>query len=102
MHTTTTQAEFLGNGSNKSDADAMIVSSALELADHGNTVVLVGTYTDLLVMLVARGPSNAKLFMLCPSANHKPAKSFNISAIQQAIGEKKHINLLFLSCCNWM
>ena len=93
MHTTTTEAEFLGNGSNKSclihtmssslkntginveqatsDADAMVVSSAPELADHGNTIVLVGT--DLLVMLVARGPSNAKLFMFRPSTNHKIA-----------------------------
>ena len=73
IHTTTTQAEFLGNGSNKSDADAMIVSSALELADHGNTVVLVGSDTDLFVMLVARGPSNAKLFMFRPRTNHKTA-----------------------------
>ena len=95
MHTTTTEAEFLGNGSNKSclihtmssslkntginfeqvtsDADAMIVSSTVELADHVNTVVLVGTDADLLVMLVAQGPSNAKLFMFCPSTNHKTA-----------------------------
>ena len=73
----------------------MIVSTALELADSGEAVVLVGTDTDLLVMLVARAPSDAKLFMLRPSMNNKPAKVFNISAIQQAVGDRKQ-NLLFL------
>ena len=69
MYTTTTLAEFLGSGTNKSrlitaissileqagimveqatyDADIMIVSTALELADSGEDVVLVGMDTDL-------------------------------------------------------
>ena len=67
MHTTTTQAEFLGNGTNNSrlinaissildqagltvekvtsDTDKMIMSTALELANSGEVVVLVGTDT---------------------------------------------------------
>ena len=79
MHITTT----LGNGTNKSrliaaissildqagiaveqatsDADTF-VSTALELADSGEAVVLVRTDTDLLVMLVAR---NAKIMQSC-------------------------------------
>ena len=112
MHTTTT----LGNGTNKSrlitaissildqtgitveqattDADTF-VSTALELADSGEPVVLVGTDADLLVMLVARTPPDAKLFLLRPSMNTKPAKVFNISVIQQAVGDRKQ-NLLLL------
>ena len=73
MHTTTT----LGNGTNKSRLitaissildqagitveqattdDDTFVSAALELAESGEPVVLVGTDADLLVMLVARTP----------------------------------------------
>ena len=111
MHSTT-----LGNGTNKArlitaissildqagitveqattDVDTF-VSTALELADSGEPVVLVGTDADLLVILVARTPPDAKLFLLRPSMNTKPAKVFNISAIQQAVGDRKQ-NLLLL------
>ena len=57
--------------------------------------VLVGTDADVLVMLVARTPPNAKLFLLRPSMNTKPAKVFNISAIQPTVRDRKQ-NLLFL------
>ena len=67
------------------DADTF-VSTALELEDSGEPVVLVGTDADLLVMLVARTPPEAKLFLLRPSMNTKSAKVFNISAIQQTVG----------------
>ena len=112
MHTTTT----LGHGTNKSrlitamssildqagitvkqatsDADTF-VSTAMELADSGEAVVLVGTDADILVILVARTPTDAKLFLLRPSMNTKPANVFNISAIQQAVRDRKQ-NLLFL------
>ena len=96
MHTTAT----LGNETNKSrlitaissildqagiaveqataDSDTF-VSTALELADSGEPVLLA----NLLVMLVARTPPDAKLFLLRPSMNTKPAKVFNISEIWQ-------------------
>ena len=66
----------------------------MELADSGDAVVLVGTDADLLVMLVAKTPPDAKLFLLRPSMNTKPAKVFNINAIQQAVGDRKQ-TLLF-------
>ena len=112
MHNTTT----LGNVTNKSRLITAIssildqagitveqattyadtfVSTALELADSGEPVVLVGTGADLLVLLVARTPPEAKLFLLRPSMNNKPAKVFNISVIQQAVGDRKQ-NLLLL------
>ena len=72
------------------------MSTSLELADSGEPVVLVGTDADLLVMLVDRTPPDAKkLFLLRPSMNTKPAKVFNISVIQQAVGDRKQ-NLLLL------
>ena len=67
----------------------------MELAGSEEAVVLVGTDADLLVMLVARTPPDAKLFLLRPSMNAKPAKVLNISAIHQAVGDRKQ-NLLFL------
>ena len=52
----------------------------MELAGSEEAVVLVGTDADLLVMLVARTPPDAKLFLLRPS---------------MAVGDRKQ-NLLFL------
>ena len=73
-----------------SDADTY-VSTSLELADSGKAVVLVGTDADFLVMLVARTPPDAKLFLLRPSMNAKPAKVFNISVIQLAVRDRKQV-----------
>ncbi len=117
MHTTTTQGEFLGNKANKSrlidaitiklhqagvtvkqavaDADTLIVTTALDKAKCGSKVVVVGTDTDLLVMLVARASSAMKLFMLKPGTSSKPAKIYDIDTIQQAIGDVKE-NMLFI------
>ena len=76
MQTTTSQTDsFLANSHNKSrlivmlngllndvgiqtiqapaDADALIVSTALSVAESSKTVIVVGADTDLLVMLVA-------------------------------------------------
>ena len=77
-----------------SDADTF-VSTSLELADSGKAVVLVGTDADFLIMLVDRTPPDAKLFLLRPSMNAKPAKVFNISVIQLAVRDRKQ-ELLFL------
>ena len=69
----------------------------MELAGSEEAVVLVGTDADLLVMLVARTPPDAKLFLLRPSMNAKPAKVLNtcMSAIHQAVRDRKQ-NLIFL------
>ena len=67
----------------------------MELAGSEEAVVLVGMDADRLVMLVARTPPDAKLFLLRPSMNAKPAKVLNISAIHQAVWDRKQ-NLLFL------
>ena len=88
MPTTTSQADFLGNVKNKgrlikllthhlmtagidvqqarSDADSMIISSALNVSDK--PTVVVATDTDLLVALIARAPKDSQLYMLPPPA----------------------------------
>ena len=109
----TSQADFLGNVKNKgrpiklltyhlmnagidvqqarSDADSMIISSALNVSDK--PTVIVGTDTDLLVALIARAPKDSQMYMLRPSSNNTTA--FDIKSLQSAVGECKD-SLLFL------
>ena len=47
------------------DADALIVSNALSVAETPKTVIVVGTDTDLLVMLVHLSAPSMDLYMLC-------------------------------------
>ncbi|KAG0710803.1 hypothetical protein GWK47_022052 [Chionoecetes opilio] len=101
MQTTTSQAAFLANGPNKerliqmlsdimhqsgilvkqvmADADALIVSIALSLADSGKPVVVVGTDTDILVMLVAQATTNMDVYMLC---RKNPTTLYRVRDIQ--------------------
>ena len=113
MPTTTSQADFLGNVKNKgrlikllthhlmnagidvqqarSDADSMIISSALNVSDK--PTVVVGTDTDLLVALIARAPKDSQMYMLRPSSNNTTV--VDIKSLQSAVGECKD-SLLFL------
>ena len=115
MQTTTTQAAFLANSSNKkrlismlsekmreagiyvkqaeADADAMIVATVLSLAESQELpVTLVGTDTDLLVMLVAQTNPSASVYMLCRSS---PTTIYNINEIQESIGTTSQ-HLMFI------
>ena len=110
MPTTTSQTAFLANSNNKkrliqmlsekmlaagvlvkqadADADRLIVTTALAVADTELTsVTVVGTDTDLLVMLVAQASSSADMYMLCRS---NPITVFSIREIQHAIGGTKN------------
>ena len=89
LPTTTSQNEFLGNGGNKtrlinaltpllenagiivkqavSDADTLIVETALQRATSSQfPVVVVGTDTDILVMLVARSTACMHIHFVVP------------------------------------
>ena len=115
LPTTTTQNRFLGNRSNKtrliqvltaileyagihvrqakSDADTLIVHTALEIASTTNSpVVVIGTDTDLLAILVARATPSMNLYMLCQD---KPTTLFNVKEIQDTLGEIKQY-ILFI------
>ena len=48
------------------DADQLIVSTALTLAQTDRKlVIVVATYTDLLVMFIYQSPSDMDIYMLC-------------------------------------
>jgi len=114
LQTTVTvpQADFLSNSQNKArlinllsqtlesegvrvrqaiaDADALIVKTALDIAREKNKVVVVGTDTDLLIMLLARARKPDKIYFLSPGS-----KAYNVGSIQNTIGERKQC-LLFI------
>lgn len=73
------------------DADTLIVSTALAVAESEQVpVVVVGT--DLLVMLTARATTSTDMHMLCRS---NPVTVFNIHEIQHAIGDTRN-HVMFL------
>ena len=72
----------------EADADTLIVSTALTVAETEKLpVVVVGTDTDLLVMLVARASSGTDTYMKCCS---NPEMVYGISDIQEALGDTKN------------
>ena len=115
MKTTTSKKAFLGNGKNKdrlikklmekfedkeltvkqstADADWLIVSTAMEAAQtHNILIVVVGTDTDLLVMMVAQASPDIDLYMLC---GWNPMQIYSINEIQASCaGIKKHLMFL--------
>jgi len=105
--TATSQAAFLSNSHNKNrliqavrekmlmfgirvkqaeaDADTLIISTALHVAESAEEpVVVIGTDTDLLVMLVVRATPSTNVYMLCHS---NPTTLYNIHEIQCVIGD---------------
>lgn len=75
------------------DADTLIVSTAPAVSESKNRPVdVVGTDTDLLVMLVAQASTTTDIFMLC---SFNPVTAFNIKEIQNAVGDTRHY-LMFL------
>jgi len=101
----TTQASFLANGANKSklikmirkkfehhrirtdqadaDADALISTTALTLAkSESQPIVVIGTDTDLLVILVSHITPGMSVYM----CGHSPPIVYDLQAIQSAIG----------------
>lgn len=113
MQTVTTQSAFLSNDGNKTrlismlvqkfndkfiktrqaaaDADRLIVQTALSESGYSHPVVVIGTDTDLLVMLISLAPPDCDRYMLCST---NPIALYNITLIQNAVGNKKP-HLLF-------
>lgn len=105
MKTVTTQASFLANRANKSrlirmirrkfehhrintkqaeaDADSLIATTGLTLArSESKPVVVIGTDTDLLVILVSQVTPGMSMYM----CGNNPPIVYDIQAIQNAIG----------------
>ncbi|KAJ8892475.1 hypothetical protein PR048_005055 [Dryococelus australis] len=71
----------------KDDTDVLIVTTALDIELSGNPAILVGTDTDLLVILIYRNRFNGNVKMLHPSTNETSAKLYDIAAIQKDTGD---------------
>ena len=75
------------------DADHIIVSAALTLAPtERKPVVVVGTDTDLLVMLISRSSSDMDIHMLC---HRNLLLLYNIDELQLDVGDMKQ-HLMFV------
>ncbi len=112
MKTMTSQTSFLANGSNKTrliemltdelrhsnitvkqaeaDADSLIISTALSVSQSlSKPVVVIGTDTDLLVMLVSQATPLTRMHMMF---KRNPLCVYDITDIQHSIGgARKHL-----------
>ncbi|KAK3931373.1 Glycerophosphodiester phosphodiesterase [Frankliniella fusca] len=104
-----TQARFLSNGKNKSlliemltvslrsagvsvfqaraDADSLVVSKAIEIAGNDRNCVVVGTDTDLLVLLAGLSSGNLPLHFLIPATGRTGLRVHHIQSIREAMGD---------------
>ena len=80
-----------------SDADVLIVQTAVESASHMNTIV-IGDDTDLLILLCYHADLNSHdLFMIPePKRNSKKNRTWNIKQIKHKLGGVVCTNLLFV------
>ena len=109
---TTSQQSFLANGHNKSqlisgiksygllntvqataDADVLIVNTALEECKTRECVVVVGSDTDLLCLLIAKAKDGDNVYLLHPGTNTTPMRVYNIQRIRAHLGDKVDIIL---------
>ena len=73
----------------ESDADTLIVSTAFQMAkgsERDQPVVVVGTDTDLLVMLGTYVTSSMDMFMLC---HRNPIMLNTVEQLHQALGSTR-------------
>ena len=108
MLTTVSQNQFLSNVKNKSrfidglikklrdsgitvhqskgDADALIISTALNVPCEYN-VIVVGTDVDLLVLMIQMGRSHHNLYFFKPGHGKVTNKTYNITEIVLKLGD---------------
>ncbi|KAJ8869991.1 hypothetical protein PR048_029002 [Dryococelus australis] len=89
---TTSQVDFLSNKNIKDHLIAIMklclveaVTIVLDIELSGNPAILVGTDTDLLVMLIYRNRPNGNVKMLHPSTNKTSAKLYDIAASKKIL-----------------
>ena len=114
MKTTTTQKTFLANSKNEArlidklttylrragvlvkqdpvDADHLIVSTVLTLAHtKRKPVFVVGTDTDLLVMLISRSSSDTDIHMSC---HRNILQLYNTDELQLYVGDMMFVHAI--------
>lgn len=114
---TTAQADFLANAFNKTrfidrltsvlraetievhqaaaDADILIVNTAIQEANDGRHVAIVGTDTDFLVLAVALAEPTADAWLFKPGTTRISPKAYRTELLQDALGAD-HEHILFL------
>lgn len=117
MEATIPQEKFLGNPRNKtrfiegltirfrragicvkqavSDADVLIVNSAIELSRENKNVILIGEDTDLLVLLTALSDPKRSITFRKPGKGLKPDTDYISNHVQNALGDLRDY-VLFL------
>ncbi len=80
----------------ESDADLLIVQTAVEISRHSISVV-VGDDTDLLVLLLHHGQrKNHPLFLTSEPKKGKSAKVWDIYLLQNGLGDQVCRRILFI------
>ena len=79
----------------EADADTMIVRTAIELS-HDKDVVVVGTDSDLLILLTQLSQPDNCICFFKPGSGTTPNKVFDIRRVQRRLPEGFSHNLFFL------
>ena len=79
--------KFIKTRQAAADADRLIVETDLSEGGYSHPVVVIGTDTDLLVMLISLTPPDCDMYMLCST---NPIALYNITLIQNAVDNKKN------------
>ena len=117
MKVTTDQAHFLRNSENKArlidilktqfhsagitvyqaegDADALIAATAISIGNKNISVAVVGSDSDLLSILIARGHPHTTIYFMKPQTNKNEGKCFHICNIQRNLESLKDSFLFF-------
>lgn len=115
INTSTTQAEFLGNGANKTsliklvstklravgiitrqaeaDADNLIVSTALEYSNVNLGVHVVSKDADVMISLLHRKPLGESIILIIPQSGGVEPKYVDIDKLQVSLGPLKEVIL---------
>ena len=76
------------------DADTLIVTTAIEMAENFQQAIIVGEDTDLLVLLTAREPSSSNIYVMKPGKGTSQTTMYSPAHFNYSSAVKE--NILFL------
>ena len=78
------------------NADNLIVQTAITTLNHSNRCIVVGTDTDLLVLLIHKCKVNQEVYYYMPGPQSIPDATYSIQNVQQSMRPHLKKYLLFL------
>ena len=78
------------------DADNLIVQTDINTLNHSNRCIVVGTDTDLLVLLSHKCKVNHEVYYYMPGTQTIPDATYNIQNVQQSMSPHLKKYILFL------